>query len=94
MSRLRSIKYMDYADHYEELSAKLLEWQEMKPDNKEIARMITNLCKIAFHMADLNMEIEDLGAQMREYRHQKNLAIEKLREEMHNKANRGIEKSI
>ena len=94
MSRLRNIKYMDYADHYDELANKLLEWQEMKPDNKEISRMITNLTKIAFHMADLSMEIEDLGAQMRDYSYKKNLAIEQLREEQFNKANGGTKRSI
>ena len=94
MSRTRNIQYIDYADNYQALADKLIEWQELKPDNSDISEMISNMTKIAFHVANMQMEIEDLGAQMRDYRHKKNVAIERMRDEQYNKANGGNKRSI
>lgn len=79
-NKLRNIKYIDYANHYDLLGNKLMEWAELKPDNKDIQEMITSLTKIAFHMSDLSMEIEDMTAAFNDMRYQKNKAIDELKQ--------------
>ena len=87
MSRTRNLQYMDYTQNYEKLADQLIKWSELKPENKEIQDMITNLTRIAFYVANLSMEVEDLEAALRYEKTEKLNSIEKLRNEMYVKAN-------